>query len=58
MQKNLTGSTEFDDYGKNDEYSDTGTHFYKENRTDYMLSVITLMRTQKKPCRRRLTECW
>ena len=25
---------EFDDYGKNDEYRDTGTHFYKEDRTD------------------------
>lgn len=25
---------EFDDYGKNDEYSDTGTHFYKEDWTD------------------------
>ncbi len=33
---------EFDDCGKNDEYSDTGTHFYKENRTDGICCPLSL----------------
>ena len=51
---------EIDDYGKNDEYKDTGTHIYKENRTDglYLLSAIISMKMQRKQCRRRLTGRW
>lgn len=32
----------FDDCGKNDDYSDTGTHFYKENRTDGICCPLSL----------------
>lgn len=32
---------EFDDYGKNDEYRDTGSHFYKEDRTDGVCCPIS-----------------
>lgn len=30
------------DYGKNDEYKDTGTHIYKENRTDGICCPLSL----------------
>ena len=33
---------EFDNYGKNDDYKDTGTHFHKEDRTDGVCCSLSL----------------
>ena len=35
------------DYGKNDEYKDTGTHIYKENRTDSIYCPLLFQRRGK-----------